>query len=491
MRKLIPTAAAIAVAALALAGCSGGGSTPDSSATGEVKGEITVQTWALTPKFQPYLDKVIKGFQDKYPGTTVKLLDQPGDGYSDKIVSQASTNTLPDVVNFPPDFGVALAKSGALLDIASVDKDLDKTYVAGALDAFKYRGVEGTFGLPWYLNTDISYWNSTQMTEAGLDPKKLPTTVDEQLAQAKIMHDASGGKDFLMSSKPNSDDFVRAGVKILNDDGTKAAFNTDAAAQLLQKYVDAYKAGYFPSSILNDDYLGNSQLFTKGQVAFSTGGGPAYKDFIKDNPSLTSSIVMGPALNNEPPLFVQGLAIAKQSKNQATALAFTKYLLSPENQLEFANLTNTFPSTLASANDPSLSKSDGTPAGDAKALAFSSLQKAKVLTPVQMNDAMKKILNQQISLAMKGDASAKRHSTTPLRRSTSSWPTNRPSAGGPHPVARTDQGPPLICPEVSKRKFIHAFTSLVHALAAGGTSSSLVGCFQLLASDQHYSDVVH
>jgi len=75
---------------------------------------------------------------------------------------------------------------------------------------------------------------------------------------------------------------------------------------------------------------------------------------------------------------------------------------------EFANLTNTFPSTLASANDPSLSKSDGTPAGEAKVLAFNSLQKAKVLSPVQLDDAMKKILNQQISLAMKGDVAPKK-----------------------------------------------------------------------------------
>lgn len=409
MRKLIPTAAVFAAAALALAGCSGGGSTPDSSATGEVKGEITVQTWALTPKFQPYLDKVIKGFQDKYPGTTVKLLDQPGDGYAEKVVSQASTNSLPDVVNIPPDFGVALAKAGALLDVSSVDKDLDKTYVAGALNAFKYRGQDGIYGLPWYLNTDISYWNGTQMTEAGLDPKKLPTTLDEQIAQAKTMHDNSGGKYFLMSDVPNSGDFVRAGVKILSDDGTKTAFASDSKAeQLLQKYVDAYKAGYFPSSVLNNDYQGNSALFTKGQVAFTTGGGPAYNGFTKDNPSLANSIVTGPALNNEPPLYVQGLAIAKQSKNQATALAFAKYLLSPENQLEFGNLTNTFPSTLASATDPSLSKSDGTPSGDAKVLAFASLQKARILAPVEFNDAMSKIFKQQLALAMKGDVSPKK-----------------------------------------------------------------------------------
>lgn len=405
MRRHLSRMAVVAAAAVALAACGSGSSTGGGAAapTGPITGEVSLQTWSLTPKFTPYLDKVIAGFEAKYPGTKVKLLDQPGDGYSQKIVSQASTNTLPDVVNIPPDFGAALARSGALLDVSSVDKDLDTTYVKGALDAYRYRGVTGAYGLPWYLNTDISYWNKSQLQAAGLDPANPPKTLDEQIAQAKTMHDTSGGKNYLMSSKPETGDFVRAGIPIFNADGTKSAFNTPAAAALVQKYVDAYKAGYFPATVLNDDYLGNSKLFTTGQVAFSTGGGPAYAGFVKDNPSLTGNIVMSAALNDSPPLYVQGLAIAKQTKNQATALALAKWILSPENQLEFGNLTNTFPSTLASAGDPSLSKSDGTPAGDAKALAFQSLQKAKVLGPVEFDDAMKKLLVQQISLAMKGD----------------------------------------------------------------------------------------
>lgn len=403
MRRHLSRMVVVVAAAVALAACGSAAAPTPSAPTGPITGEVSLQTWSLTPKFQPYLDKVIKGFEAKYPGTKVKLLDQPGDGYSSKIVSQASTNTLPDVVNIPPDFGAALARSGALLDVSAIDKDIDTIYVKGALDAYRYRGVTGVYGLPWYLNTDISYWNKSQLQAAGLDPANPPKTVDELIAAAKVVHDASGGKNYLMSSKPQTEDFVRAGIPIFNAEGTKSAFNTPAAAALVQRYVDAYRAGYFPATVLNDDYLGNSKLFTTGQVAFSTGGGPAYKDFVKDNPSLTGNIAMSAALNDSPPLYVQGLAIAKQSRNQATALALAKWILSPENQLEFGNLTNTFPSTLASAADPSLSKSDGTPAGDAKALAFQSLQKAKVLGPVEFDDAMKKLLVQQVSLAMKGD----------------------------------------------------------------------------------------
>ena len=64
------------------------------------------------------------------------------------------------------------------------------------------------------------------------------------------------------------------------------------------------------------------------------------------------------------------------------------------------------PSTIASAEDPYFSESDGTVNGDAKVLAFESLTNAKSLIPVQFNAAMGTLLRQQISLAMRGDIPA-------------------------------------------------------------------------------------
>ena len=82
------------------------------------------------------------------------------------------------------------------------------------MQAYKYQGMDGTFGYPWYLNTDIDYWNSTKFAKAGLDAKNPPKTFDELLAAAKVMHDKSGGKEYLMSRLPGIGDFTNAGVKI-------------------------------------------------------------------------------------------------------------------------------------------------------------------------------------------------------------------------------------------------------------------------------------
>jgi putative chitobiose transport system substrate-binding protein len=407
MRSRLTGVAAVAVAALTLAGCGLGstdesaGSKPTVDASTQVTGEVSFQTWALKPKFTTYVEGVISAFEKKYPGTKVTWLDQPGDGYDKKVLSQASAGQLPDVVNLPPEFALPLAKQNLLLDVASADPKLSEDYVEGGLAAYKYQGLDGTFAYPWYLNTDIDYWNKSKFAAVGLDVKNPPKTFDELLAAAKVMHDKSGGKEYLMSRLPRVADLTNAGVKVVADDGKSFVFNTPEAAALLDKYRDAYKAGYLPKDILTTDYLGNSKLFTQGKVAWTTGGGAAIVDFQKDNPSLKGNVVPSPALDT-PPLYVQGLSVSGKSKNQAAAIALARFVTNAENQAAFAKIVNIFPSTTASASDPYFSKSDGTPESDAKVLAFQSLAKAKPLEPAVISSATHDFINQQISLAISG-----------------------------------------------------------------------------------------
>ncbi len=399
---LLATAAATA---LVLTGCSSGGNAADNGG-GEISGTITLQTWALTPTYTGYLNGVIEDFEQAHPDAKVKLQDQPGDGYADKVLSQASSNSLPDVINLPPDIALPLAKRGFLQDVAKDDSKLASTYVAGALDSYEYKGVDGTFGYPWYLNTDVNYWNSTMFAKCGLDAKNPPKTTDELFTQAKTMHD-NCPTDYLMSRKPGLGDFTLAGVKVLNADGTKFTFaDSSKAADLIDRYKDAYQDGYMPSNVLNSDYLGNSTLFTQAKVAWTTGGATSLADFEKNNPSLKGKVTVSPALDT-PPLYVQGLSVSSKSKHLATAEAFAKFMTNAENQEAFAHKVNIFPSTTSSQSDPYFSKDDGTVNGEARVLANEALKTAKVINPVEANSAMTDFLDQQIALAMKGQVAPK------------------------------------------------------------------------------------
>ena len=246
--------AAVAVAALTLAGCGLGsaedtaGSQPTVSAGAEVKGEVSLQTWALKPKFTSYVEGVIKAFETKYPGTKVTWLDQPGDGYDKKVLSQASAGQLPGrgqpAAGLRPAAGQAEAAARRRRGGPEAREDVRR---GRRLRRTSTRASSGTYGYPWYLNTDIDYWNADKF--AAVRPRRRRTRRRRStscIAAAKVMHDKSGGKEYLMSRQPGIGDLANAGVKIISDDGKSFVFNTPEAAALLDKYRDAYKAGYLP-----------------------------------------------------------------------------------------------------------------------------------------------------------------------------------------------------------------------------------------------------
>lgn len=390
-----------ALGGCALGGAGGTRTEPAADAAGDVTGEVTLQTWALKPNFTEYVEGVIEDFEKAYPGTTVTWLDQPGDGYSEKVLSQAAAGELPDVTNLPPDFALSLAREDLLTDLTTVDDALDDTYVPGALDAYRYAGLEGTFGYPWYLTTDLNYWNIEMFEEAGLDPAAPPTTLDELVEQARTMKDVTGG--YLMSRKPGLGDFAAEGLPVLSADGTEFTFNTPEAAELLDVYRDAYADGLMPDDVLTDAYLGNSQLFTEGKVAWSTGGGNFIDSVLENNPSLDGKIVASPYIGANP-LYVQGLSVSNQSANLPTAVALARFVTDAANQEAFAaEVPGVFPSTTASQESSGFGESDGTPQGVAKEIAFGNLTTAQVLQPVEVTEAMTTIINQQLAAAIAGD----------------------------------------------------------------------------------------
>jgi multiple sugar transport system substrate-binding protein len=413
MRTVRATVTLAALASLTLTACGVGGT---SSAGGDQKvatdrplsGSITFQTWSLkNEKFTPYFDALIKDFESRHPGTTVSWLDQPGDGYSDKVTSQVTGGNLPDVVNLPPDIAHSVAKVGGLLDLARNAPALTKDYVRSGLTAYTYTDLgTGTYGFPWYLGTDISLWNKGMLERDGLDPTHLPKTFDELVAQARTMHDRSGGKDYLMSRPPGLSDIVNSGTPLMTPDGRKFAFATAGAAAVLDKYTAAFAAGYLPSDVLTSTYEGNSALFNKQVVAWTTGGGNYISSTRQTNPGLVPQIVPSPALDTAP-LYVQGLSVSARSKNLPLALAFAQFATDNANQAAFVKLAPGYlPGTTAAAADPAYSRSDGTPQGDAAVFAYQDMQQAVNFTPPVWTNAMDTFLNQQIALAMTGKESS-------------------------------------------------------------------------------------
>ncbi|MFE2773171.1 extracellular solute-binding protein [Microbacterium resistens] len=401
-----------ATAALALSACTGGGTaTGGGGADGEVTGEVTFQTWSLkNDKFTPYFDGVVDAFQKENPGVTVKWIDQPADGYEDKVLQQAESGELPDVVNLPPEYAYSLASAGQLMDLKTESSVLGD-YVEGGVDAYTYDGIEGSFGFPWYLGTELNYWNTELLGKGGVTapPETLQATLDaaEKLAAAGVqtISDVPSPKSLqiMVSDGGGTLDIVKDG---------KFVFNTPEAEAIVQRYADLYKAGAITPEALQNAGTANANInnFNKGTVAWATAG-PNYidKDIAVNAPTLLPNVAVTSGFGN-PPLFVQGISVSANAKNPAAALAFAEYLTNTANQIEFVKLAvGFFPGTVEANADPSVfaETAQNEQQGVATDLAAAQMDKAKMLGAPQFTEAMETYAKQQIALAVKGDITPK------------------------------------------------------------------------------------
>lgn len=417
MKRKFLSAAAVTltgVSVFALAGCASGDAAPGASGgavdtSGELSGEISFQTWSLkNEKFTPYFEALIAAFEEENPGVQVEWLDQPGDGYQDKILSQANSNTLPDVLNLPPDIAYPLVTAGALLDLNTANPELANVYNEGAWNAYSaFPGVEGTYGLPWYLSSDASWWNLAQLEPFGVTDANLPTTVDELLDLAERVATESDGSVQLLSSIPTLDTLMAEGIEIINADG-EFVFNTPEAVEIVQKYADAYAAGAMPPEALTDTYGGNAQSYIQEKVAFTTGGTGFTTDLQNDNPELLANTVATPRLG-VPPLYVQGVNVSSTSENPEAALAFAEFVTNVENQVAFSSIAvGTAPGTRDGGDQ--VVENVSSEITDEKQLAaidtvFTAMEGAEAL-PFQWTGDMSTYMTQQMALAINGEADA-------------------------------------------------------------------------------------
>lgn len=409
MRRFTGLVTLVASAALALTACTGGGAAPapaqSASSGGALSGTVKFQSWSLKNEtFSPYFEALIAAFEKENPGVKVDWLDQPGEGYQDKVLAQANSNSLPDVVNLPPDIAYPLAKAGVLLDVNAADPSLASTFVPGAWQSYSYPGMTGTFGMPWYLGTDLSWWNGTELKKYGVDTAKLPTTNEELIALAKTVGEASKGKLPVLSSMPTVDLFSSSGIPVMNDAGD-FTFNTPAAAAIVDQFRDVYKAGGVPPEALTGDFGGNADNFKAGKVAYTTATSTFAGELQKSAPTLRKGVLVSPRIGDAP-LFVQGVSVAANSTNKDAAIAFAKYLTNTANQVAFCKIAVGFmPGTVAGSADVASLTSGITDELQLKAIniVVESMKTARVLTPVQWTGAMKTYMDQQFALALKGE----------------------------------------------------------------------------------------
>lgn len=402
-------AAAVLATVLPLSACGGGSGSDSSDASGKVEGKITFQTWNLRANFKDYFNGVIADFEKKYPGTEVKWVDRPGEGYADKISADAAGGTLPDVVNVSPDLVAPLAKAGIALDLDKAAPKYRKEYLDGAWKSHQIPGTEGTYAFPWYLNTGPMFYNKRLLKDAGLDPAKPPTTYDEVFTDGLKLAEKSHGKVATLANVPTIEDFGRYGGQLMNKEGTGFAFNDAKGVELLTRYKELYDAKALDAQALTATPESSGHKFLTESVAMNPGSALDLANFRKQAPSLYKNIGITDQVSNtgKANMYVMGVMVNAQSKRKPAAVAFAHYVTDATRQMEFAKQVAIFPSTAGSLDDPYFTKEDGTDETRVRVAAAKSLKTAVNYTPVLFSEQMKTELRNQIAKALQGKQSPK------------------------------------------------------------------------------------
>lgn len=371
--------------------------------------EVEFWTMQLKPQFTDYFNNLIATFETENPGVQVRWVDVPWSAMEQKILAAVSAKTAPDVVNLNPNFASLLAGRNAWLYLDSkVPEQVRQQYLQNIWKASTFDGK--SFGIPWYLTTRITIYNSKFLEEAGIS--KPPATYAELAAAAKQIKEKTGKYAFFVSFVPEDaaevlQSLVQMGVELVDAEG-KAAFNTPAGKAAFQYWVDLYKQGLLPREVLTEGHRRAIELYQAGEIALLNSGPQFFKTIAQNAPDIARVSVAAPEITGstgKKNVAVMNLVIPQSTDQPDAAVKFALFVTNNANQLAFAKAANVLPSTNEALKDPyfQLLPADATSADKARAISAAQLKDAEVLVPAMKDvNQLQKFIYENLQAAMLG-----------------------------------------------------------------------------------------
>lgn len=374
-------------------------------------GAATIEFWTmqLQPQFTDYFKSLISNFESQNKDIKVNWVDIPWTAMENKILTAVSAKTPPDVVNLNPDFASQLAGRNAWLDLdTKVPNDARASYLPNIWKASTLNSK--SFGIPWYLTTRLTIYNTDLLKQAGIS--KPPATYTELAQVAQQIKDKTGKYAFFVTFVPQDSaevlqSFVQMGVTLLDAEG-KAAFNSPQGKAAFQYWVDLYKKGLLPKEALTQGHRHAIDLYQAGETAFLASGPEFLKTISNNAPKIAQASAVAPQLTGDTGkknVAVMNIVIPRDSKNPDAAVKFALFVTNDENQLTFAKAANVLPSTIKALADSYFKEVPATASTVDKARVISAqqLQQAEILIPTLKDiKKLQKAIYENLQAAMLG-----------------------------------------------------------------------------------------
>lgn len=270
-------AAAVAITALALAGCSSSSSSSAGAAGGSSDDGTTLAMWTRAgtqTQTQALVDAYNAGHKNK-----VKLTVFPNEQYPDKIATSAGAHALPDIFTSDVVFAPNYVNQGLWTDITG---DVNALPFKGAVlpSHIKAGTADGKiYAVPHAADLSVMFYNKTLYKQAGLDPAKGPATLAEFADQARAVAKLGNGVHgtYFGGNCGGCVEFTfwpsvwADGGAVMNDAGTTSTIDSPQVAAVFKVYHDLYADGSADPASKQEDgttWLGALQ---SGKVGIAPG----------------------------------------------------------------------------------------------------------------------------------------------------------------------------------------------------------------------------
>ncbi|MEV6964320.1 sugar ABC transporter substrate-binding protein [Hamadaea sp. NPDC051192] len=358
--RAVAAAAVGLTLALSASGCLGS-SSDDAGAT-DAQYEGTVEFWTINLKknYNDYITGLINSYQKQHPKVTINWVDVPGAEISTKLLAAVASGSVPDAVNLDSgNLGKFVPSLAPMDDLLPPEALTD--YQPNLLTSLRRDGK--LYALPWYNGgAPVGIYRKSVVGKAGFDAANPPKTYEEALTLAQKVYDTS--KVYGMNELPGYQQLATMGVQMISADKKKAAFNTPAAATILEAFKKAYDGKGIAPGAVTKDTRNYPQNLDNSQLAFMPNALPfALLNTKKNAPDVYKDLAVTTALKNTDGKYLllaqQTFVVPKASQHKRAAAEFIKFVTNSENQLAFCKLVTIYPSTIAAANDAYFTQAKG------------------------------------------------------------------------------------------------------------------------------------
>ena len=402
-------------------------------------GELDLWTLQLAPKFNPYFADVLKAWLGQHPAAPVRWTDLPWGSVERKLLAAVYARTAPDVVNLNPPFAANLASKGGLTDLTPLlPADAAARYLPSVWKACQDPDA-GQIAVPWYLTVRLSLVNRQLLDAAGI--AEPPTRWDQIPVFARRIREQTGRYGLFITVVPDDsaemlETLVQMGVTLL-DAERRAAFNSPAGRAAFRFWSELYQQGLLPREVVSQGQRRAIELFQSGDLALAATGPEFLRSIQTNAPGVAAVTEPHPPLTGQDGtanVALMTLAVPRQSRHRAEALALALFLTDAANQARFAREARVLPSSQEALEQVRLALDQEQPDTAAQAqirtarlLSARILDQARVLVPALPGiKRLQKIVYTQLQRSMLGqiesDAALATAAVEWDRYSRSRWP---------------------------------------------------------------------